>query len=214
MIRKASILSAALVGAFIALTPTAASAGIPIPCTGDRLVKIADLPEKFVMAGVEDLSRESLPKEKLQLSYLNKWCVTGKFVASLADGSGYYDLPQDMLPVIAILAKLESVPQAPSFWASAWHNKGTFWVEWMWLAFMALVSGAATKNKLLHGTFTHPAVIEQREAAATAAGAAQVSRAAPAPAARAATPSARPAAARVARALQPSGGATPAFGKR
>ena len=161
MFRKTLIAANFAIVASVMFAPSTASAGIPIPCTGDKIVKIADMPDEMRING-----------ELVHLAYVFQYCTTGKFVLAVVDGSGYYNLDSEHFQAAAEIAvatgQLATIPEAPGFWSSAWHNKGTFWVEWLWIACLVLFCGSATNNKRRYGTFTHPKVIAQREAAAAA----------------------------------------------
>ena len=183
-----------LAGAFFAVTlttvtPTTAQAGIPIPCTADRIVKVADLPADFQKEG-----------RQVSLGYMFTGCLSGEFVGYLGDGRQYLKLSDDMQQTIRA-----SGQSAPGFWSSAWKNKGQFWVEWLWIVLVGFGVGAALKNKLLHGTFAHPNVIAKQQAAA-AAKAAEAGGPAPVATTRMVRARVMPSTA--------NGGSAPSFGRR
>ena len=168
-----------------------AQAGIPIPCTGEKIVKVADMPKTAMPDGT-----------KVDLGYMFQYCFTGKWVGYVGSDRQYLELPDHLLGAMAILAGYKELPPAPGFWASAWDNPGSFWVEWLWLGLLAIAGCGLISNKVRYGTFAHPP---------------STAPAAPATPTRATATNAAPVATavRIARVLKPAGAAgTPTFGRR
>jgi len=189
MARYTQVFVAAAIALMAAFTSQAAHAGIPIPCTGEKLVKVADLPATAQIGG-----------QHFDLGYKFSWCFSGAFVGYLGNSSHY--LKSEAVDLLVGAGLIPPLPEAPGFWSAAWHNKGVFWVEWLWIGLIGLAGGAGLKNKMLYGTFAHPDVIAKQRAAAAAKAAAAT--APSATAARAALP------------LPPGlpRAATPTFGRR
>jgi hypothetical protein len=135
---------------------TGAQAGIPIPCTGDKIVKVAGLPKNFVTPD----------GKKVDLGYMFQWCFTGKWVGYVGSNNRYLNLPEELLLTVAAGPDGKSMPTAPSFWVSAWANKWDFFAEWLWLCMLSIIAGGLISNKLFHGTFAHPSSHAKAEATA------------------------------------------------
>jgi hypothetical protein len=211
MFRVLKIAAIACVAALAGMSE--AQAGIPIPCTGDKIVKVADMPKSAMPDGT-----------KVDLGYMFQWCFTGKWVGYIGSDRRYLDLPDHMLGAMAILAGFTELPPAPSFWAKAWENKWQFFAEWLWLLLLSIAACGLASNKLLYGTFAHPrSTVEATPAPAHQAAAAKAAPVAPhktaaAPQRSTAAASSSPAAARMARVLKPAtggpAGAMPTLGRR
>ncbi|MEQ1650769.1 MAG: hypothetical protein ABL898_19505 [Hyphomicrobiaceae bacterium] len=130
---KAVILSLSMM-AGAALVPSQAHAGVPIPCTGDRVI---------AMPGFE--MGKNAKGENLQLAYLINYCVSGKWIVNVTNGSGYYDVNDKML---SEMQKAGAVPPAPSALTAPFKNPKTYWVEWLWLV---IIVGAGI-SVLINGT--------------------------------------------------------------
>ncbi len=193
MSRKTHLIAAAVFAGMAAFSIGEAHAGVPIPCTGEKIIKLAEFPPEL-----------HSDWRHVDLGYIFKYCFNGEFAGYIGVGKSYIKFNEEMQESLRAM----NMP-APGFWSAAWNNKGVFWVEWTWLALSALLGGALLKNKLLHGTFAHPQVIAQREAASAAA--------TQSAATSTTTASASVAATRMARVVTPSAsttGATPSFGRR
>ena len=189
MTRRTSFIVALLFAALTWIAPGDAHA-IPIPCTSGKIVKVMELPESIQREG-----------KQLHLGYLFSGCLGDKFVLWSGSGREYYSLPPETAESL-----LQFGLQPPGFWSAAWNNKSDFWVEWLWLSVVGLFGCIAINNKLRYGTFAHPNVIAQREAAAAAKAAETAPQSAPT------TVTAR----RLPRSLAPSSaaGSVPSFGRR
>jgi hypothetical protein len=152
MLRLVKIWAVAAMAVFASVS--GAQAGIPIPCTGEKIVKIADMPKAAMPDGT-----------KVDLGYMFQYCVTGKWVGYVGSDRRYLDLPDHMLGAMAILAGFQELPPAPSFWAAAWGNKMQFFAEWLWLCLLSMAACGLISNKVLHGTFVHPTSDTQTPAA-------------------------------------------------
>lgn len=96
---------------------TPAAAGIPIPCTGEKLFKVSE----------QGVARPD--GSTIHLGYKTSYCISGEWVGYVSD-SQYLKLPNaaDEASIAAAFG-YESLPEAPGFFSAP----GTFWVEWLWL---------------------------------------------------------------------------------
>ena len=97
--------------AAIVLPAARAEAGVPIPCTGEALVKVAELPPSFSFPGPSGEMRH------VDLGYTIKHCFSGEWGGHLGD-ERYMPLPDGGAQALAALAGLEKLPPAPGFWSS------------------------------------------------------------------------------------------------
>jgi len=111
---------------------------VPIPCTGDKVVKIADLPEGFRHAsGV-----------KIDLGYVYHGCFEGEWVGYVGSSDTYISFKPEMLMAAGSLAGLGPAPQPPGVWKAALSHPGQFWAEWLWVAILGLAPfGVLAKSK-------------------------------------------------------------------
>jgi hypothetical protein len=128
-----------------------AQAGIPIPCTGDKIVKVADFPQKMATPD----------GKKIDLGYMFQGCFTGKWIGYVGSSSSYLNLPEELLLTVAAGPDNRSMPKVPGFWASARTNKWQFFAEWLWLGILSIIAGGLISNKIFHGTFAHPSSYPQ-----------------------------------------------------
>ncbi len=177
-------------------TTTRSEAGIPIPCTGDKIFKVADLPAELKRPdGV-----------KVDLGYMVSGCFSGRWIGYVGSSSQYLDLFKPASPgnlsslaVMVAAGWLPAMPEEPGFWSSAWSHPGAFWAEWLWLVLAPLIGLTALFKQKTSDTGLTASNVAPTPAAAAPA------RQQPAASAVAA--------ARIARAMGPSGAAAP-FGKR
>lgn len=107
--------TAIMAGAVLMVTP--AQAGIPIPCTGEKLTKISE----------NGVARPD--GSTVYLGYKTSYCITGEWVGYVSD-TQYMTLPnQTDEATIAAAFGYAALPDAPGFFSTP----GTFWVEWLWL---------------------------------------------------------------------------------
>jgi hypothetical protein len=125
MLRRV-VFACAVLLAFASFSP--AEAGIPIPCTATRLLQAPDA-----------LSAKDARGRAMVLHYAVSGCSGGQWDGYLSADGKYHKLT----PAI-----LSSLPKAPGFWASAWQNKGKFWVEWLWVALGIFVVGGTLLTQL------------------------------------------------------------------
>jgi hypothetical protein len=98
-----------------------AEAGIPLPCTGEKIIKVADIPRMEAMGGA-----------KMDLGYKFSWCFSGEWIGHIGSDSRYMPLDPQMLSILTEAGLVPKLPE-PGFWASAVAYPGKFWVEWLWL---------------------------------------------------------------------------------
>lgn len=205
------IFKLAAIACGLALAPQSqAHAGkVPIPCTSEKIIKVADLPGVAMPDGTT-----------VALGYLFQGCFSGKWIGHVGSDRTYLNLPDAFFETMGPSRGLTAMLQEPGFWASAWANKGLFWVEWLWIVVAGgiLLSVVFGKGKVKSGT----ANAASAESLSPAIPSPPSSQPASSPVATRLPASTRqttgaPAAERMARALRPAvgaGGAAPAFGKR
>jgi hypothetical protein len=160
MFRVLKIAAIACAAVLSAMTEAQAGIPIPIPCSGEKIIKVADMPKAAMSDGT-----------KVDLGYMFQYCFGGKWVGYIGSDRSYLNLPDEMLATMAILAGLQELPPAPSFWGAAWHNKWQFFPEWLWLIMVTAIGGGLISNKWRYGTWAHP-----RSYVAVAAGEAEAAR--------------------------------------
>ena len=113
---------------FTAMIPTPALAGMPLPCTGDRSIKVNETGIKLKNGTT------------VFLGYMYQGCVTGQWIGYL-DGRRYLPLKTpEAATALALASGLTGLPQPPNQLAHPF----VFWVEWVWgLVIAFVVSGTA-----------------------------------------------------------------------
>jgi len=114
--------------AFIAcvLVPGNAFAGIPIPCTGEHLVLVEELPGDVKIQTSHGLVH-------INLGYKFSGCTSGKWVGYPGSGRTYYDLPEAVLELYMIRAGLNGFPREPSYL----FTFSASWPAWLWAGMLA-----------------------------------------------------------------------------
>jgi hypothetical protein len=105
---------------------TPAQAGIPIPCTGEKLIKI---------------SEQGHPRSDGSVVYLGykAHCFGGEWVGYLSDRN-YVKLPDATdEATIAQAFGYDKLPSPPGVFS----DPLAFWVEWLWMAIL-LIGGASS----------------------------------------------------------------------
>ena len=184
-----------------------AEAGIPIPCTGDKLLMVAELP------GVNDAKGRPI-----HLGYKMSWCgLSGEWIGHTGSDRSYYPLPAELSA--AFVSEGGLTP--PGFWSSAWKNPGTFMAEWLWIFIGSTVVMGLINNLARYGTLSNPHTAAKRadakaakEQAAAGVDAGPIPAPTPQSTTLVAPAAARPASARVLPRNLQSAGSGVAFGKR
>ncbi len=136
MLRLVKICAVAVVAALASLS--AANAGmIPIPCTGEKIIKVADF---------HDMTRPD--GTRIDLGYLFQGCFSGKWIGYVGSTSSYLNLPDGVVEVLALSRGLTAMPPVPGFWSSAWANKWQFGTEWAWMVIVGFLGCVAILRKL------------------------------------------------------------------
>jgi hypothetical protein len=128
---------------------------IPIPCTSDKIVKVADLPKTDVFA---------LPGgQQIGLAWLYEGCFSGKWVGHVGVSDRYVTWKDDMLAEVAAMSGMKALPSAPGLFWGMRNAPGQFWVEWMSIVLLAIVA----VSKLL-GAKAAPTAVDQQPSAPAA----------------------------------------------
>ena len=103
----------------------AAHAKVPIPCTGEKIVKVADLPRtaEFTLAN----------GQHVDLGYLYQSCFSGKWVGYVGSSSRFVTWKDGTLPDIAATAGMPALPAEPGFFWGLYNAPGQFVAEWLWI---------------------------------------------------------------------------------
>lgn len=129
-----SVFQALVVMGIAALfSASGAKAGVPIPCTGETIVKVLDLDTADLAAA--QAQKTGKPPRKIDLGYKFSGCFSGKWVGYTGSSRSYLDLPEDMLRLLLMKSGRKDFPPAPSF-------MGTFsasWVVWMYLVVFGIL---------------------------------------------------------------------------
>lgn len=96
--------------------PSVAEAGIPIPCTGESIVKVLDIP---VLAQVEVDAAGRRIEKRFDLGYKFSGCTGGEWVAYVGNDREYVSVSQARLQDMLRAAGRSELPPAPSFWSSS-----------------------------------------------------------------------------------------------
>lgn len=119
----ACMFAAALIGA------RQAEAGIPIPCTGQHVVLVGELPPD-----VQIQTRQGLVH--IDLGYKFTGCTGGKWVGYAGEGRAFYNLPQATLELYAFRAGLNGLPPEPSYL----FTFSASWPVWLWAGIFGLTA--------------------------------------------------------------------------
>jgi hypothetical protein len=144
LVRSLLAVFAGLLSLLITIVP--ATAGIvPIPCTGEKIVRLQDL------AGMPPATTGS----PVGLGYLYTGCFSGRWIGHTGSDSQYIDAGSILL-TFATAANGGREPSEPGLAWGMWNYPVAFWVEWLWAGLLALIVGGGLRNFALYGTFAHP----------------------------------------------------------
>jgi hypothetical protein len=126
----------AVVLAALCFGAVAAEAKVPIPCTSDKIVKVADLPKTDAFA---------LPGgEHIDLAWLYQGCFSGKWVGTFGASDRYINWNDAMVAEVVAAGGMKALPETPGLFRGMTSAPGQFWVEWLFI----VLSGAAVVAKL------------------------------------------------------------------
>lgn len=111
--------------------PGAGHAKVPIPCTGEKIVKVADLPqtEAFTLPG----------GGHVDLGYLYQSCFAGKWIGYIGNSNRYVTWKTDSLPDLLTEAGLKTEPPEPGIFWGLTNAPGEFVAEWIWIVVLTIV---------------------------------------------------------------------------
>lgn len=114
-----------VVFACLLASPERAEAGrVPIPCTGESLVKVLDIPA-LAEAAVDAKGRKT--EKRHDLGYKFSGCLGGEWVVHVGSSSDYIPLSQGQLELMLLAAGLKDPPPVPSFWSSGQSGPVYIW---------------------------------------------------------------------------------------
>ena len=112
LLAMASIVSALVIGAV-----GAAEAKVPIPCTGEYLVKVLDIPK---LDGLSIKANEGIRNKKLGLGYKFNGCFSGgEWIGYVGAGRTYLPLNPEQLETLLEAAGRSTPPPVPSITSSS-----------------------------------------------------------------------------------------------
>lgn len=115
----------------LVLPATAEAGKVPIPCTGERLVKVLDIP--WPATG-------GMPK--IDLGYKFTGCWGGEWVGYTGGSGKYLQLSTEQMTILLLMAGRKELPSPPF----RLFHPGAMWVEWLW-ALIVLFALASTDWK-------------------------------------------------------------------
>lgn len=119
-----------------------ASAGIPIPCTGETLVKVLDIP---ALAGIEVPANRTMATKRLDLGWKFTGCSGGEWIGHIGSNSSYVSLDAERLTMLLGAAGLTEPPPVPSFWSTS-SNYGPV-LLWGGIGILAVFGTLAQKRR-------------------------------------------------------------------
>jgi hypothetical protein len=123
------LLAAVLMATGLGVQP--ADAGkVPIPCTSEKIVKVADLP------GIKGPRGQTVA-----LGWLYTGCFSGRWVGYVGSSTSYLTWQDGMLPAVVAQARVK-MPNEPGFWFGATSAPGAFLAEWIWIVVLMLMTVA------------------------------------------------------------------------
>lgn len=126
---------------------SAAEAGIPIPCTGESIVKVLDIPG---LAQVEVDAMGRRIEKRFDLGYKFSGCSGGEWVAHVGSDREYVSVSQVRLQDMLRAAGRTELPPVPSFWSSSNSTPVYIWLAIIGFAIVATVlqkGGAAGSSE-------------------------------------------------------------------
>ncbi len=112
-----------------------AQAKVPIPCTSEKIVKVANLPRT---------SEFTLPSgQQIDLGYLYQGCFSGKWIGYVGASNRYMNWTDGMLPDVIAASGMKALPPEPGLLRGLFTSPGQFWVEWLFA--VIVVGGVLAK---------------------------------------------------------------------
>lgn len=143
-------LGVALVGVVLIAGTSVAAAGVPIPCTGERLVKVVDVP---LLRGVTIKANRDLTDKRLDLGYKFIGCFGGgEWVGHVGHDTRYLPLNDETLTALLKAAGLKQLPPTPSRF-QYWE---TMKVPLLWAGILGLGIFFGGRNVKNGGAATRP----------------------------------------------------------
>ena len=129
-----------------------AQAGIPIPCTGDTIVKVLDLDTADIAAAQS--AKSGKPAKKIDLGYKFSGCTGGEWVGYIGDSRRYLPLPEETLKLLLAKSGRSEFPPVPSFMGTI----AASWVVWLYIVLFVPVLIAGIFGKKPNSTATESSV--------------------------------------------------------
>lgn len=120
---------------------TAVQAGVPIPCTGEKIILVqpVELP-------AEGDGQVRVPSPgKIGLGYLFTGCFSGRWITHVGSSSQYREGGEALLAMVA-MANGGRVTAEPGLFGAMLKHPGAFWVEWLWVVLGTLIALATAFN--------------------------------------------------------------------
>lgn len=123
----------------LVLPATAEAGQVPIPCTGERLVKVLDIP--WPATG-------GMPK--IDLGYKFTGCWGGEWIGYTGESGKYLHLSTEQMSLLLLMAGRKELPSPPF----RLFYPGSMWVEWLWA--LVILFAFASTNWKSRGTASEP----------------------------------------------------------
>lgn len=107
-------------------------AGIPLPCTGESIVKVLDVP---ATKGLSIPANRDMDIKVIDLGYKFKGCLGGEWVGYIGSSRRYLPLTPSALKSLLELAGRKEPPPVPTMLT---HPSGNM-ANWFWLVMLGLV---------------------------------------------------------------------------
>ncbi|MFM2423169.1 MAG: hypothetical protein RL291_1699 [Pseudomonadota bacterium] len=134
MVFRGAAFLATFVLSLILLNAPAKAAKLPIPCTGETLVKVLDIPQSQTVIG-----------RRIDLGYKFTGCSGGEWVGYTGSSSSYLPLKPEMLTALLALAGLDAPPPVPNRLSSGGY--GWFWPVALLVGFLVLLKNVIFGRK-------------------------------------------------------------------
>lgn len=148
---RANLFVLSLFAALLAL-PATALAGLPIPCTGEAVIKVLDVP---ALKGLEIQANRGQREKRLDLGYKYTGCFSGTWVGYLGSNRSYLTLNENQLKMLLAAAGLQQPPAEPGFWSAPFSVQ---WPVFLWgvVIGFVVVGSVLSSYAQRHAPAPHP----------------------------------------------------------
>lgn len=137
MLAKSIARGLIMLAALLAGVSVAEAGKVPIPCTGEKIVRVADLPAAIDAGNGRHLG----------LGYLYTGCFSGKWIGHVGSDTQYNAAAGPLLFAAMTDANKGVAPQEPGFLWGLWSHPGQFVAEWIWIVMLSCIAIAIPFRK-------------------------------------------------------------------